>query len=112
MTKCNVCGKDILKHSEKEAMSCLKEANISLRGESPLSILSRLGIKVTFNHKHGWIKWDGGEIEGSKDMNLDFLRLALTSDVVKGKPKNEALDNLDDLDKLEELDELNSSSEG
>lgn len=101
MTKCNVCGKDIFKHSEKDAKDCLKEANVSLRGESPLSIISRLGIKVTFNHKHGWIKYDGGEIEGSKDMNLDFLRLALTSDVVKGKPKDEKPEELEELDEID-----------
>lgn len=95
MTKCNVCRKDIFKHSEREVKDCLKEANISLRGESPLSIVSRLGIKVTFNHKHKWIKWDGGEIEGSKDMNLDFLRLALTSDLVRGTEKKEKQDELD-----------------
>lgn len=95
LMKCNVCGKDIFKHSEKQAKDCLKDAGISTRGESPLSLLSKLNIKVAFNYRHGWIRYPGGEIEKSEDMDLDFLRLCLTSDKVKApeKEKKEEKEN-------------------
>lgn len=93
--KCKVCGKDIFQHSEKEVNECLKDAGISTRGENPLSLLTKLKVKVTFNHRHGWIRYPGGQIDNSKDVDLDLFRLCLTSDEIKAPKKEEKEDDSD-----------------
>lgn len=93
---CKVCGKDVFKHTKKDVEDCLKEAGVSTRGQNPIGLLSQLKVKVSFNRKSGWIKYDKGVINNSKDLDLDLLRLSLTGDEVKAPKKIEKKEKVDD----------------
>ena len=75
---CKVCGKSILEHNKSDVKECLEKAGISTKGKSAVGIVSEARATVTFNYKHGYLKFEGGEINDSKDMELDLLRVSLT----------------------------------
>lgn len=95
---CKVCSKDVFKHTKKNVEDCLKEAGVSTRGVDPISLLSQLSVKISFNRRGGWIKYEKGVIEDSKDFDLDLLRLSLTGDGIEAPKKVEKKEKEDDSD--------------
>lgn len=80
--ECKICNEDVFTHSEKKAKDCLKSAGITVKGKEPIGLISELSVPVTINYKHNHIRYDGGEIT-SEDIDLDLLRLCLTSDKIE-----------------------------
>lgn len=76
--KCKVCNKNIMEHSKKQAMECLESADISVKNVDPMTIMSSVGVSAVVNHRHKTIRYDGGEIKDSKDIETDMLRICLT----------------------------------